>query len=71
MHIGFGLVGFYDISTIIGYQIPNPLYTYIYIYMICKHILLIKSLNEPKLILLLTVKFFPGFLSNTNNTIYN
>ena len=30
----FGLiVYFYDISIIIGYSMPNPLYTYIYIYM--------------------------------------
>ena len=28
-YIGFGLVGFYGISTIIGYLMPNPLYTYI------------------------------------------
>ena len=26
---GFGLVGFYGISTIVGYLMPNPLYTYI------------------------------------------
>ena len=33
--IWFGLVGFYGISTIVGYLMPNPLYTYIYqIYMI-------------------------------------
>ena len=25
--IGFGLVGFYGISTIVGYVMPNPLYT--------------------------------------------
>ena len=25
----FGLVGFYGISTIVGYLKPNPLYTYI------------------------------------------
>ena len=24
----FGLVGFYGISTIVGYLMPNPLYTY-------------------------------------------
>ena len=24
-----GLVGFYGISTIVGYLMPNPLYTYI------------------------------------------
>ena len=28
-HIGFGWVGFYGISTIVGYLMPNPLYTYI------------------------------------------
>ena len=28
-YIGFGLVGFYGISTIIGYLMSNPLYTYI------------------------------------------
>ena len=27
--IGFGWVGFYGISTIVGYLMPNPLYTYI------------------------------------------
>ena len=28
-YIGFGLVGFYGISTIVAYLMPNPLYTYI------------------------------------------
>ena len=28
-YIGFGLVGFYGISTFVGYLMPNPLYTYI------------------------------------------
>ena len=28
-YIGFGLVGFYGISIIVGYLMPNPLYTYI------------------------------------------
>ena len=27
--IWFGLIGFYGISTIVGYLMPNPLYTYI------------------------------------------
>ena len=27
--IWFGWVGFYGISTIVGYLMPNPLYTYI------------------------------------------
>ena len=36
----FCLVGFYGISTIVGYLKLNPVYTYILnIYMICKHIL--------------------------------
>ena len=26
---GFGLVGFYGISTIVGYSMPNPLHAYI------------------------------------------
>ena len=29
LNIGFGLVGFYGISTIVGYLMTNPLYTYI------------------------------------------
>ena len=28
-YIWFGVVGFYGISTIVGYLMPNPLYTYI------------------------------------------
>ena len=28
-YIWFGLVGFYGISTIVGYLMPNPIYTYI------------------------------------------
>ena len=28
-YTGFGLVVFYDISTIVGYLIPNPLYSYV------------------------------------------
>ena len=34
IYIGFGLVGFYDISTIVDYLLPNPLYkSYLIIYM--------------------------------------
>ena len=29
-YIWFGLVGYYGISTIVGYLMPNPLYTYIW-----------------------------------------
>ena len=28
-YIGFSLVGFYGISAIVGYLMPNPFYTYI------------------------------------------
>ena len=36
----FGSIWFYDISSIVGYLIPNPVYTYILkMCMICKHIL--------------------------------
>ena len=31
------VVGFYGISTIVGYLMPNPQYTY-FKYMICKHL---------------------------------
>ena len=34
-YIGFGLVGFYGISTIEGYLMPTPVYIYIYIYKTC------------------------------------
>ena len=35
----FSLVVFYDISSLVGYFIPNPIYIYIYIYIyICIHI---------------------------------
>ena len=26
---GFGLLGFYGISTFVGFLMPNPLYTYV------------------------------------------
>ena len=49
-YIGFSLVGFYGISTIVGYLMPNPVYTYqIYIYMICKYILSVIFLIEPEI----------------------
>ena len=38
--------------------------------MISKNILYIRFLNEPELIFLHTVKWFPLFLSNMNNSIY-
>ena len=44
-YIGFGLVGFYGIPTIVGYLMPNP-FIHIYKYMIFKHILLMTFLTE-------------------------
>ena len=67
-YIWFGLVGFYCISTIIGYSMSNPLYTYI-LDMICKHILLITFSNKCELIFLHTVKWFQVLLSTTNSSI--
>ena len=30
-YIRFGLIGFYGIPTLVGYLMPNPLYTYMHI----------------------------------------
>ena len=54
-YIGFGLVGFYSISTGGVYVMPNPLHTYIYVDLLM-HRLLITFLNEPGLICLRTIK---------------
>ena len=81
--IWFGLVGFYGISTNAAYLMPNPVYTYILnIYdlvwfdlvwfdLVLWHInqiLLITFLNEPKLILLHTVKWIQVSLFTINHT---
>ena len=51
----FGLFWFYDISTIVGYLMLNPVYTYISnMYMIGKYILEIAFLNKPELFLALS-----------------
>ena len=47
--IWFGLIGFYGISTIVGYLMANPVYTCILNIYVYKHILLITFLNEPEL----------------------
>ena len=54
---------------IIWREMPMFIYIYIYIYMIFKDILLIMFLNEPKLILFHTDKWFQVLLSITNNLI--
>ena len=46
---GFGLIGFYGISTLVWYLMPNPFYSYIK-YIISKHLLKITFLNELGLI---------------------
>ena len=56
-YIWFGLVGFYGISTIVGYLMPNPFYTYINIWFL--NIFFDNIFNEPELILFCTVKWFP------------
>ena len=55
--------------TITPRVLPRAPYIYIYIYMICKQILLITFLNEPKLILLHALKWLQVFLCITNNSI--
>ena len=46
-NVGFGFVGFYGISTIVGYLMPNLLYIYIYIYIYIKYDLFTYSLLVP------------------------
>ena len=46
LNISISLVWFDGTSTIVGYLRPN--FVYIYIYMICKHILYITLLNKPE-----------------------
>ena len=60
IHLGwFSLVWFYGISTIVGYLMPNHVYSGILdTYMICKHILLIKFLNEPEIFFCLQLNGF-------------
>ena len=53
--MGFGLVWFYGISNIVGYLMPNSLYTYtLNIWDLYTHFV-DNILNEPKLIFLHTV----------------
>ena len=61
-----GLIGFYGISTIVGYLMSNNVYTG---NMVCKHILLITFLNELALHFLLAAKWFQVLLCITNNSI--
>ena len=65
--IWFGLV-LWHINNCRLSNAKSSLYIYIN-YMISKHILLIMFLNEPKLIILLTVEWFEVLLCITNNSI--
>ena len=47
-----GWLMFYGISTLVGYLVTNPVYTCIYVYIICKQIVLevtsfLSKLSEP------------------------
>ena len=55
-----GLIGFYGLSTIVSYLMPNLLYTYI-LNMICNHILLITFFNESELIFITQLNGFKYF----------
>ena len=74
-HIWSGLVGFYGISTIVGYLMPNLVFTYILTYMICKHIFYIYTVKRSNssisinLIQVNKVKQFQVLLCITNNSI--
>ena len=52
----FSLVGFYDISTIVGYLMPNPVFAYILntwvVNIFCRY----TQLNDPT-VLFLTIQF--------------
>ena len=53
------LVVFYGISTLVGYLMPNPVYTYISdMYDLEMNSLWVTILNEPELIYLPIVKWF-------------
>ena len=63
------LVVFFSISTLVGYLMPNPLYTFV-LNRIYKWIFWRQHfLNKPELICLHTVKWFQVLLSNTYNSI--
>ena len=54
-NLRFGLDLCHGLSTIDGYLMPNPLYTYILdMHIICKHILSITFLNEPEVFFVLS-----------------
>ncbi len=67
--VWLGLVWFGHISTILGYLMLNPLYTYILnIYDLQTHFV-DTFFNEPELFFLHIVKWFQVLLSNTNSSV--
>ena len=63
------LVGFYAISTLLGYLISNSVYTYSYIRYIgfVNEYFVSNTLKELDLICFHTAKWFQVLLLNTNN----
>ena len=57
----FGLVGIYGISTIVGYSVPNPFYTYI-LNIISKHALKIKNLKQARALFFTQLNSFIYYL---------
>ena len=68
--VWWGLIGFYGISTIIGYLMSNPVFTYTPNTYDLKSHFVDTFLNESELILLYIVQWFQVFLSNMNISIY-
>ena len=63
----FRLVGFYDISTIVDYLMPNDLHTYILnIYFLLTQFV-DNIFKRARAHFLYTVKWFPLLLYNSNN----
>ena len=69
MLVLFDFIWFYNISTMVCYLMPNPLYTYIVnIYDLWTHFVSKVFSNEPKLIFLHTVKSFQVLLCIANDS---
>ena len=67
IHI-YWLVGFASISTLVGYLMPNSVFTYIKLE-ISNELFVDNILIKPGLICLHTVIWFQVLLSNINNSV--
>ena len=65
-----GWLKFYGISTLVGYLMPHPLFTYKLNIWFVNEQFIGKIANKQELIYLHTIKWFQVLLSNTNNLIY-